>query len=125
VPPLQQLDRDEDLPEEDNGTMEVLLFQKMEDRDIDGTPLDIREVVVFEDCSNSVDAFRLCVVEGIGHGFGVVWQGINPAQVRSACEMLHFPQEEWSDISRDVSYMGDVVADSRNKRQEQEANRRR
>jgi hypothetical protein len=93
------------------------LFQTREERNEDDSRQDVREVIVFETNANAVDVFRLCVVEGAGHGFGVAWLGISPPQIRSACELLRFAKKEWPDIAHDVSYMGEVVADALNKRQ--------
>jgi hypothetical protein len=47
---------------------------------------------------------------------GVWWQGIEIAEIRSACELLELPQKNWAGVTWDVRYMGRCVANVRNQK---------
>jgi hypothetical protein len=109
----------DDEQEGEGGTMEVPLFQKSSDDYVAYRDQpDIAEVEVFADCWDSVEAFRLCPIVAVGAGMaGVIWMGINPSEIYAACRLLKVARSDWDDIARDVVYMGNEVADLRNKRQ--------
>lgn len=43
-------------------------------------------------------------------------RGIEIAEIRSACELLELPHEQWAGVTWDVRYMGRRVARVRNQR---------
>lgn len=87
--------------------------------DEDDAPDDERDLVVDVWTCNltAVRVFQLCTVRGIGAGMGGVWwQGIEIAEIRSACELLKIPHEDCDGVTWDVRYMGRCVANVRNQK---------
>lgn len=69
--------------------------------------------------------FRLCSIAGIGAGMGgIAWIGIEAKELRAALWIRRIPRDECTDLADDVHYMGNVVADERNKRAAHEAKRK-
>lgn len=73
---------------------------------------------------DAVGVFQLCPVAGIGHMGGIHWTGIDSAAIRAACLLLRMPRRRWPDLARDVAYMGDCVAQHRNREAAARAKRR-
>ena len=74
----------------------------------------------------AVDVFLACDIEGIGAGMaGVWWTGIGPAALYAACRLKRIPRADWPEITEDVRYMGQVVAESRNERAATKSKHRR
>lgn len=84
------------------------------DTDEDDGSIEVIEVEVLECNLDSLAAFRLCQVQGIGTMAGIYWLGIEPSAIRSALLLLRLPRADWPDLAADVGYMGDVVAAHRN-----------
>jgi hypothetical protein len=104
--------------------MEVPLFQKHSDDYIGYRADPVVEVEVHADCWDSVEVFRLCPIVAVGAGMaGVIWMGINPVEIYASCRLLRIARNGWDDVARDVVYMGNEVADLRNKRQASKVDR--
>lgn len=91
-----------------------------------GAAKSVIELTLWECNVASFVVFRLCRLEGIGVGGGmspgfVHWTGISPPQIDSACRLCSIPRAHRDVVADDVSYMGDRVADERNR--QQKANR--
>lgn len=88
---------------------------------------DVREEVyvvdVLECNRTAIDVFGLCQVGGVGHMGGIAWNGIEPGAIRAACLLLRIPRAQWTEVAKDVAYMGRCVAQERNREAAERARR--
>lgn len=63
----------------------------------------------------AVRVFEQCQIKTLG-GFSVRWEGISSEEIRSACDLLQIPPEQWPDLVGPVRYMGSVASNAFNKR---------
>lgn len=102
---------------QDAGSVEESLIQRAEDRAVDDgdTSRTRLAVVAVWSCNwDAVAVFQLCPLSATGAGFGVWWIGINPSEIRAACDLLSLPREDWQQIIEDVVDMSKTVCDFRN-----------
>lgn len=61
--------------------------------------------------------FSACHIDAITVGMGQPrWMGISPVQIDAACRLYRVPPARRAQIAGDVAYMGDCVAQERNRR---------
>lgn len=64
----------------------------------------------------AVEVYQRCRLEIVAGGFSVHYNGIAPAEIRAALDLLDVPRPQWPDLLDDVQYMGRCASDALNAR---------